>query len=189
MGYTEYLKDVLKPLHVYDLDNGTGAAEITVLGTALDEVYTKLEDTLREMMPLTAEGSGLEYYEDILGCTGFGSIAARRAAVAAMTSVTGFNIDDIRRALRGSGTEVEIAEYGTQTVLVSFNVNGMSSADIARVKQRIEAFIPCHLAIIYETAYATWRQLEHENLTWNKIEYEDLTWHSLQTYDVEVEGT
>lgn len=189
MGYTEYLKDVLKPLHVYDLDNGTGAAEITVLGDALDAVYTELEDTLREMMPLTAQGVGLEYYENILGCTGMGSIAARRAAVAALTSVTGFTLNDIRSALRGSGTEVEISEYGAQTVLVSFNVNGMNSADIARVKRRIEEFIPCHLAIVYETAYATWRQLEHENFTWNKIEYEDLTWHGLQTYDVEVEGT
>ncbi len=189
MGYTEYLKDVLKPLHVYDLDNGTGAAEISVLGDALDAVYTKLEDTLREMMPLTAEGAGLESYESILGCPGIGSTQARRAAIAAMTSVAGFNIDDIRRALRGSGTAVEVSEYGTETVLVSFNVNGMSAADIAQVKRRIEEFIPCHLAIIYETAYATWRQLEHENLTWNEIEYEDLTWHGLQTYDVEVEGT
>lgn len=187
MSYAEYLKDVLRPLHVYDLDGGTGAYEISVLGGALDDVYNELETILREMIPLTAQSYGLEKYESILPCSGVGNLDDRRNAIAAMTYVSDFGLNGLRRALLGSGIKVELNEYGPETVIVSFNRNGMSDDEIEQVKQRIEQIIPCHLAIIYETAYATWRQLEHENLTWNKIEFEDLTWHGLQTYDVEVE--
>lgn len=187
MSYAEYLKDVLRPLHVYDLDYGTGADEISVLGDALDEVYAELETIMREMIPLTAQSYGLEKYESILPCGSIGNLEDRRNAIAALTSVSSFGLNDLRRALSGSGIELELNEYGPETVIVSFDRNGMSDDDIAKVKQRVEQMIPCHLAIVYETAYATWRELEHENFTWNRIEYEDLTWHELQTYDVVVE--
>lgn len=187
MGYAQYLKDVLKPLHIYDLDLGAGADEITVLGEALDGIYAELEECLREMIPLTAQSFGLENYESILPCAGIGSIADRQSAIAALTSESGFGLEALRRNLRGCGIEVALNEYGTETVIVSFDGKNMSSAEIARIKQIIEQIIPCHLAIVYETAYSTWRELEHENFTWNRIEYEELTWHTLQTYDVEVE--
>ena len=93
MSYTEYLKDVLRPLHIYDLDNGYGADELFVLGTALDDIFDALETTLREMSPLTAEGLGLECYKNILPDENmFESIEDRRAAIAALSSVSGFTL-------------------------------------------------------------------------------------------------
>lgn len=188
MSYAQYLKNVLKPLHIYNLDSGAGADEISVLGAAMDSVYSELETILREMLPITAQSYGLEKYESMLPYTpANGSIAERRNAIMALTSVSGFCIDDLRNALRGSGAEILISEYGTETVLVSFGVSSLSSAEIQKIKRHIEQIIPCHLTICYETAYATWRQLLHENFTWNSIAYDEHTWHSLQTYDVEVE--
>lgn len=183
MSYAEYLKDVLKPLHIYNLDNGPGAGEISVMGAAMDEVYSELETILREMMPLTAQSYGLENYENILPYAPVGSIADRQSAIAALCSASGCSIDEMRRALKGSGIDASVDEYGPETVIVSFDASALSPAELAKVKEHIEQIIPCHLDIIYETEYATWQQLEHENLTWDGVENDNLTWHELQTCD------
>lgn len=188
MGYVEYLKDVLRPLHIYDLDSGTGADEITVLGTALNSVYSELETTLREMIPLTAQSYGLDRYESMLPYIPACERAEDRGqAIAALSSVSGFSIDAINQSVRGCGIEATVKEYGTETVIVSFKNENLSAEESAKIEERIEQIIPCHLAIIYEKYFATWRQLEHENMTWRRLEFEELTWLSLQMYDVEVE--
>lgn len=187
MGYGEYLKDVLRPLHIYDLDNGAGADEITVLGSALDDVFDELETLLREMMPLTAESYGLERYECILPYKpAYETLEDRRKAIAALTSVSGMSIDEINSSLIGIGIEAVVSEYGPETVSVSFPRADGTPEAFEELKKRIEQILPCHLDIVYEIVYITWRQFNHVNFKWQQIEYEELTWLRLQLYDVEV---
>lgn len=187
MSYAQYLQDVLRPLHIYNLDSGHGADEISVLGAAMDGVYSELETTLREMIPLTAQSYGLERYESILPYAPAGSVAERQRAIAALSSASGFCLEQLQSTLRGCGINASLNEYGPETVIVSFEGSDFSDGELAIIKEHIEQIIPSHLAIVYETAYATWRQIEHENFTWNRVEYDELTWHALQTYDVVVE--
>ena len=151
MSYIEYLKDVLRPLHIYDLDNGYGADEIFVLGTALDDIFDALETTLREMSPLTAEGLGLESYKNILPDENmFESIEDRRAAIAALSTVSGFSLADLNSNLSRSGINATVSEYGQETVCVSISAEGHSDDYVEAIKQCIEQLVPCHLSIVYE---------------------------------------
>ncbi len=153
MSYTEYLKDVLRPLHIYDLDNGYGADELFVLGTALDDIFDALETTLREMSPLTAEGLGLECYKNILPDENmFESIEDRRAAIAALSTVSGFSLADLNNNLSRSGINATVSESEsqTETVCVSISAEGHSDDYVEAIKQCIEQLVPCHLSIVYE---------------------------------------
>lgn len=186
MSYIEYLKDVLRPLHIYDLDNGYGADEIYVLGTALNEVFNELEATLREMSPLTAENYGLEIYENVLPYKPLSeNLADRRAAVAALTSISGFTVEELNRSLRGSGIEATVSECGEETVCVYFPTASDASADIEELKQRVELILPCHLDVIYDISHVTWLQFNQEAFQWERIEDEELTWMMLQNYEVD----
>ena len=44
LGYTDYLKQMLLPLGIYDLEEGIGAEEIRVIGKQLDELFETLEE-------------------------------------------------------------------------------------------------------------------------------------------------
>ena len=60
MSYAEALKDLLRPLGVYRLEEGYGAGELAAAGSALDGCGTALDQVEREMLLTTAQGSGLE---------------------------------------------------------------------------------------------------------------------------------
>ena len=57
MGYGAYLKSLLAPLDLYDLEKGIGAAELESIGGAMDGVYetlTELErDDMKKSCPIT----------------------------------------------------------------------------------------------------------------------------------------
>lgn len=78
-----------------------------------------------------------------------------------------------------------VTEYGPETVCVSFPHAGGDSIPTDELKQRIEQILPCHLDIVYEEVYITWKRFNHENFTWKRLEYEELTWYRLQNYEVE----
>ena len=50
MNYTNYLKEILQPLDIYDLENGVGAEELAVIGQQLDAVFDALEEIRREAL-------------------------------------------------------------------------------------------------------------------------------------------
>ena len=66
MSYAEALKDLLRPLGVYRLEEGYGAGELAAAGSALDGCGTALDQVEREMLLTTAQGSGLEAVESLL---------------------------------------------------------------------------------------------------------------------------
>lgn len=186
MGYVEYLRDVLRPLHIYDLDNGAGAAEIYVLGTALNGVYDELETLLREMIPVTAEDYGLDSFEEMLPYKPvYENEQDRRNAIAALNSVCGFTLEDINRSIMGIGIKAVVSEQDTETVSVKFPSIPGTPSRFDELKERIEQIIPCHLDIVYETPCLTWRQFNLENFTWMEIEYDEYTWFRLETHYVE----
>lgn len=185
MGYVEYLRDVLRPLHIYDLDNGAGGAEIYTLGTALNEIYYGLETLLKEMIPITAEEYGLDRFEEMLRYKPlYNNVDDRRNAIAALSSNYGFSLEDINKSLLGIGIKAVASEFGPETVSVCFPDTPGTPIDLDELKKRVEQITPCHLDIVYETVYITWRMFNLEIFTWQEIEYEELTWLKLQMYDV-----
>ena len=60
MSHAQYLRDLLRPLGVYDLTAPFNGGELDAQGEALDAVCARLEDIQKEASLATAEGWGLE---------------------------------------------------------------------------------------------------------------------------------
>lgn len=186
MGYSDYLKALLRPLCLYELDEGLGAAELEALGASMDAVCAALSDIERESVLPTAEDVGLSRYEEILPYhPASPGLAQRRAAIMALLRIDdgSFTLPAIRDTIRGCGIRCEVEESKTsQTVSIRFpGVMGEPSRFEA-IRARIEQILPCHLAVEYLLQYLTWQTLEGYGLTWRKIESLGLTWTGLECY-------
>ncbi len=184
MGYAENMRALLRPLRLYELDSGFGAAELNALGSAMDDLAAALESDEKEAIPVTAGVSGLGAWESILPyrpC--YITLADRRAAVAAMLRTDGrsFTPDGINGTLAACGLSALARETATHyTVEVSFPDNRGMLADLDRLKARIEAIVPCHLAVEYLIIYITWAELESWYASWAAVEDAALTWDALE---------
>ncbi|MBR5381452.1 MAG: hypothetical protein IK136_02405 [Oscillospiraceae bacterium] len=106
MGCADRLKDLLRPLGVYELTEGAGAAEIEAVGAALDGAATLTGETARESMAVTAEDEGLLMLERLFPhVPAYTDTEARRAALISLMAVndTSFTLALVRAALSGCG--------------------------------------------------------------------------------------
>lgn len=186
MDYADNIRRLLRPLGLFELDKGFGAAELSVVGAALDVCGEEMEFALREAILTTAGDYGLGALEDILPWRpAVSTIGARRAALLALLSIDscGFTKKAISDALTGCGvaaTAVEGDESGV--VIVTFiGCRGIPD-NFEKVNEIISGIIPCHVEIIYAFLYSTWDDIEALGLTWDRIETMALDWTALETY-------
>jgi hypothetical protein len=185
--YSEYLKEMLRPLGIYNVDGGYGAAELEVLGEQMDRLFQGLEAVERETILVTAQGQGLENYEKILPYPPVSpNLEDRRSAIAALMRIDGcsFTLEALRDTLRGCGIPADVCEGGKPaTVLVSFpGIRGIPEG-IDELKTRIEMILPCHLQVEYFYVYILWQELESRLESWQAIEALDLNWRDMEKYE------
>lgn len=184
MDYTEELKNLLRPLGVYDVDAGVGAAELEAIGGQLTGVWTALTGAEVESSPRTAEGSGLAAWEALLPFIPvWATVADRRRAIAALLRIdgTGFTPAAVNDTVAGCGIRAVVEEADApMTVTVSFPWNRGEPEDFAALKKRIEQIIPCHLAIEYAFILVLWGELEALVSAWSEIETENLVWRQVE---------
>ena len=81
MGYYNYLCELLRPLRVYRLDEGSlSGAELYAAGEGLDAAAEALEKAVCEGVLMTAEDEGLSRRERLfsrVGCCASGETASR----------------------------------------------------------------------------------------------------------------
>lgn len=154
MSYSDYLKNTLKPLGIYELETGIGSAELNALGAVMDEAEKKLSRTFREMLPMTAENEGLQKFESLFpGAASTADLASRRAAVNALMRMGEYESSDqgLNIFLDACGIPANVYETATKEVLkVRFSGTKPEGEELRKLKQRIEAILPCHLEVIYE---------------------------------------
>lgn len=188
MGYCDYMKQLLAPLRIYNLDSGPGAAELEVVGKYLDELYNELLFTERESQILTAENEGLRAYESILPYTPLAqSLVDRRNAIAALLKIdeASFTLADIRSTLIGCGIPAFAEETDSpDTVIVTFPGQRGVPDEIEQLKLRIESILPCHLVVEYKYVYATWQDIEGLFATWGDIVAANLPWSELERLEL-----
>ena len=189
MGYYNYLCSQLSPLRLYDLTEGAGAEELKTAGAALDAFAAFLEETEQESSPLTAQGKGLEALEALLPYAPVSeSLARRREAIAALLGIDGmsFTRAALNAALAGCGIPATVDETETPfTVAVTFPGTAGVPAAFPALKKRIEAILPCHLAVEYRFRYLQWKDLEQDFLTWSALESSFASWGELEAYSAE----
>lgn len=185
MGYIDYLKELLRPMGVYDLEDGAGAAEISAIGRCLDKADTLAEITERETCVKTAEGYGLEMYEKMLPFSAsFSDSESRRRAVAALLSINdaSFSVSAINGALAGCGIKAEARETDEMFfVTVHFPNYNAVPYNIDRIDEIISKILPCHVGYEYVYTYPTWDDMAGVG-SFGEIQSKGSTWDDLEHY-------
>jgi hypothetical protein len=185
MGYSEALKELLRPLGIYDLSDGTiNVGELEAIGAELDRLELALDRVQKEMLLTTAEEEGLALIEELLvHCPQPLDLAHRRAALAALLRIGGdsYTLEAINDNLAGCGLNAKVSETDELGVVeVRFpEVPGIPDG-FAEMSQIIEDIIPCHLLIRYVYWYITWEMVGEKFRTWGALEQAGLTWEALE---------
>ena len=186
MNHAELMKDLLRPLGVYKLDNSFLGAELDAMGWALDRVEEHLEDIQREMCLITARDEGLENMGRLFAHRPVTQDAGKMAqALAALNRIGGdsFTLAAINNTIVGCGLNAAVAETNDPgTVNVRFpNVPGVP-AGFQEISRIIEDILPAHLQVQYLFWYVTWEEMEEKELTWQRIHDKALNWQELQVF-------
>ena len=184
MSHARYLRELLRPLGVYDLSAPFNGGELDAQGEALDRIMVWLEEIQRETSLTTAESWGLE---NIAGLFTRRPVASEprklAAALAALLRIGGdsFTLAAINDTISGCGVPAVVKETGTGRVSVSFPGVAGEPANFEELKKIIEDILPTHLGIEYDFWYLTWSELEAHFQSWKEIEDLDLSWKGLET--------
>lgn len=183
----ELLKNLLRPLGIYDVDDGYGALELEALGSEMDKLYEHLISAEKGIFSQTADDTALETFEYLLPYSPHSTnLRERREAVSALLQADGFgfSVDELNRILSGCGICAQVREgeekYHVTVRFPDRRGQPASFEDMAEISERIEAILPCHLAIDYEISFFNWRQLERTYLTWQQLEDECESWYELE---------
>ena len=182
--YEAYLRNLLDPLGIYDLDQGTiNAAELTALGTGLDQLSEQLDRVEREALTATAEDEGLSRREALFARRPAAATPEeRRAAIAALLQIDGDSLtpEAIDRTLGGCGIRAQAVELGDGRLQVVFPQVGGVPAEFDQIRDIILDILPCHLEVEFYFRYLTWAECERAGYTWASVEAAGHTWDSFQ---------
>ena len=186
MSYAQYLRQLLRPLGVYDVEGRYLSGELEAEGLALDGVESVLDELQREANLATAEDWGLERIAGLLRRRPPASTTkAMREALAALLRISGdsFTLEAINDTIAGCGVIARVDETDEPgTVEVWFpEIPGIPPA-FEEIDKIISDISPAHLLIRYRFWFITWEQLEQRLPTWQDIEEKHLTWEQLQSY-------
>lgn len=184
MSYAQYLRELLLPLGVYDLDAPFNGSELEAAGLALDGGEEQLEETERETCLATAEDWGLDRVARLFVRRPVADTPRELAdALAALLRIGGdsFTPQAINDTLSGCGVPARAEETGVGKVRVTFpGIAGVPPSFEER-KKIIEEILPAHVEIEYWFWYLTWAELEEKFSCWQDIEDRALTWEGLET--------
>ncbi len=184
MSHASYLRELLRPLGVYNLNAPFNGGELDAQGQALDECMEKLEEIQRESSLVTAEDWGLEQIARLLKRRPVASEPRALAdALAALLRIGGdsFTLEAINDTISGCGVPALVKELGIGEVAVFFPGIGGEPPGFQELKKIIEDILPAHLGITYKFWFLTWAELEVKFPTWQSIEEKELDWTGLET--------
>ena len=164
MSYGRYLRELLAPLRLYDLEAPFNGGELNVQGGALDGVDTWLAELRRESTLAEAESWGLERIIALLARRPVADTpTGMRKALAALMRIGGdsFTLEAINATISGCGVHAHVEEKEIPgEVVVSFpDIPGIPKG-FKEIREIIEDILPAHLGIEYVFWYITWEELE-----------------------------
>ena len=185
MSHAQYMRELLRPLGVYDLAAPFNGGELDAQGEALDRVMDWLEEVQRETSLTTAEGWGLEKISGLFVRRPVADEPRRlAAALAALLRIGGdsFTPAAINDTISGCGIPAVVKELGKGQVSVSFPGVAGEPEGFPELKKIIEDILPAHLGIEYDFWFLIWQELEDNFPSWRSIEELELSWTQLETF-------
>ena len=183
MSTAQNLRQLLRPLGIYDLEAPFNGGELDAQGEILDGVSALLEEAHRESGLATAESWGLENIARLFARR---PVAAQprqlAAALAALLRIGGdsFTQGEINNTISGCGLPAWVAEAGVNQVEVSFPGIVGQPEGFEEIRQIVEDILPAHLEIVYRFWYLIWSLLENKVPTWRSIELLGMSWERLE---------
>lgn len=186
MSHADYLRELLRPLRVYELTGTANGGELEAVGEALDGSGAALDEVQREMLISTAEDWGLEAIESLLVRRPVApNLNRRRQALAALLRIGGdsFTLAAINDTLAGCGINAKAVETGTPGYVEVYfpDVAGIPEG-FDQLRAIIEEILPCHLEITYVFWYNSWADLAQMVTTWGGAASTGKTWYELATW-------
>ena len=186
MGYGQYLRDLLRPLGVYDLSAGSfSGGEVEALGAALDGLWAKAQAAQRESLVMSAEDEGLSRWESLFPRRAAADTAeARRTSIGGFLSIGGdsFTREALSRCLAACGVACAVEETESPGVVaVRFPEVMGRPAHFETIQEIVGEILPCHLRVEYRLRWCTWGDLA--GLAWGQLS--GMTWGQVQTYQPE----
>ena len=185
MGYGDHLRTLLRPLGVYDLNEGSlSGSELDALGYGLDTLSERMDYVERESALATAVGEGLDRREALFARTPVHySTELRRQAIAALLRIGGdcFSLSDINNTISGCGINalaLEKEQFGYIRVIFP-DVAGIPEG-FEQIREIILDIIPCHLDVEFYFRYLTWAECEAYPYSWTIVEEQKHTWYSFE---------
>ena len=172
MSHAQYLRDLLRPLGVYDLTAPFNGGELDAQGEALDAVCARLEDIQKEASLATAEGWGLEKVASLL----------TRRPVASQPRKLAAALAAINDTITGCGIPAVVKELGKGRASVSFPGVAGEPDNFQQLKKIIEDILPAHLGVEYRFWFLTWQELEDSFPSWQSVQSLGLSWAQLETF-------
>ena len=185
MKHAQCLRDLLRPLCVYDLEAPFNGGELDVQGEQLDKIMAWLEEIQKESSLTTAESWGLENIARLFIRRPVATQPRKlAAALAALLRIGGdsFTLKAINDTIAGCGVPAVVKELGQQRVSVSFPGVAGEPKNFEELKKIIEDILPAHLGIEYDFWYLTWAELEANFHSFREIEDPRFTWEQLETF-------
>ncbi len=182
MSNAANMKDLLRPMGVYKLEDSYLGAELECIGAAMDRVEAELERVQREMCLTTARAEGLEQMAKLFARRPAAHQPEQLAqALAALSRIGGdsFTCGALNNTLAGCGLNATVRETDrVNTVDVRFpDVPGIPE-EFDRIRVLVEEILPAHLLVRYLFWYQSWKQVEERNMTWQQMQ--ELNWDDLE---------
>lgn len=185
MSHAQYLRDLLRPLGIYNLEAPFNGSELNAQGLALDNVMGWIEEVQRESSLTTAENWGLEKTAQLFVRRPVATQPRKlAAALAALLRIGGdsFTLSAINDTISGCGVPALVRELGKGQVSVSFPGIAGEPKEFQSLKRIIEDILPAHLGIEYDFWFLTWKELEDNFPSWQSIHDLALSWTQLETF-------
>ena len=185
MGYSDYLRALLRPMDIYDLTpSSLSGAELEALGRGLDDLSQRLDYVERESALATAEGEGLDRMESLFARTPVRyTTQLRRQAIAALLRIGGgcVTLADINSTISGCGINALVQETGRfgYIRIIFPDVSGVPEG-FDQIREIILDIVPCHLDVDFSFRYLTWAECEAFGCTWAAVEERAYTWRQFQ---------
>lgn len=155
-------------------------------GSEVADLWSTLDDILKQFYVETATEWGLALWEQMLGIESYAGkpLDQRRSRIISklrgMGTVTINLIKNVAESYDGGTVEVTEQPELYQITITFVDTRGVPP-NIEDLKEAIEEIIPAHLGVVYQYRYLIWDELDALNLTWDELDALNLTWDEFET--------
>ncbi len=188
MSVLDSLKKRLKPLHIYNITEGSNIQnELECYAVGLELLRQECDTMLRECFFATSETYGLENAERLWGNVRSDLTLAERRQMLITRSAFGyddFTLQGIQKLLSFLGVEGVIYEYpSSQRIVVDTKSAQLTQGKKNWIYSQLCALLPAHLDIDVLWGDFCFDDIESKNLTFDQMDSRNFTWAEIDVYD------